>query len=186
MIDSSYKLTAILFGIGVTLHNLEEGMFLANWFRSHVKLWFEPNPKIYWFLTSLVSVVVWIPVVGVCISAEGSHFQDALSGFALVMVINVVFPHLALSLSKRSYSPGVGTAILFNLPLGALLIKEHLNSPAASPAEVWRAAVLYGLLFAVGTLGSLYAAHALTAAKKVRAQQTISPGQACVPRNRVD
>src|ERR1039457_5287207 len=45
MSTSSYKLTAILFGIGVTLHNLEEAMFLVDWSRSHLKLWFEPNPQ---------------------------------------------------------------------------------------------------------------------------------------------
>ena len=41
----SYKLTAILFGIGVTLHNLEEAKYLVSWGRSHLKLWFEPNPE---------------------------------------------------------------------------------------------------------------------------------------------
>ena len=109
MIASSYKLTAILFGMGVTLHNLEEAMFRADWSRSHLKLRFEPNPRIYWVLTSLVSVVIWIPVVGVCVSKERSSFQSALSGFALAMAINAVLPHFIISLVKRSYSPGTGT-----------------------------------------------------------------------------
>src|ERR1035441_10481369 len=30
--NPSYKLTAILFGIGVTLHNLEEALYLVRWF----------------------------------------------------------------------------------------------------------------------------------------------------------
>ena len=169
MIASSYKLTAILFGIGVTLHNIEEAMFLVDWARSHVKLWFEPNHKIYWVLTSLVSVVIWIPVVGVCVSRESSSFQNALSGFALVMAINAVLPHFMISLIKHSYSPGVGTGMLFNLPLGVLLIHEQLNNHAISPVEFWRAAVLYALLLAVGTMASLYAARAILAARKARA-----------------
>ena len=167
MIASSYKLTAILFGIGVTLHNLEEAMFLVDWSRTHLKLWFEPNHKIYWVLTSLVSVVIWIPVVGVCVSKEKSAFQDALSGFALAMAINAVLPHFMISLAKHSYSPGVGTGMLLNLPLGVLLIHEQLNDHAISPAQVWRAAVLYGLLLAVGALGSLYVAHAILTARKL-------------------
>jgi len=144
-------------------------MFLVGWARSHLKLWFEPNPKIYWVLTSLVSVVIWIPVVGVCISKESSSFQNALSGFALAMAINAVLPHFVISLVKHSYSPGVGTGMLFNLPLGVLLIHEQLSEPAVSPVEVWRAAVLYALLLAIGAFGSLYLAHAILAAKKVRA-----------------
>jgi Na+(H+)/acetate symporter ActP len=167
MIASSYRLTAILFGIGVTLHNLEEAIFLVDWFRSHLKLRFEPNPKIYWVLTSLVTVVIWIPVVGVCVSKENCSFQIALSGFALAMAINAVLPHLMISLVKHSYSPGVGTGMLFNLPLGVLLIHEQLNERTIPPVEFWPAAVLYALLLAVGAFGSLYGAHAILAARKV-------------------
>jgi len=92
--NASYKLTAVLFGIGVTLHNPEEAMYLAGWARSHLKLRFEPNPRIFWFLTSLVSVVVWVPIIGVCVSKNSTHFQSALSGFALAMAISAVIPHL--------------------------------------------------------------------------------------------
>ena len=161
-----YKLTAILFGIGATLHNLEEAMYLVSWARSYLRLWFEPNPKIYWVLTSLVSVVIWIPIVGVCFLPESSWFQSVLSGFALAMAINAVLPHLVVSLIKHSYSPGVGTGMLFNLPLGVLLIHEQLNAHANSHAGVWRDAILYALLLAAGAFGSLYGAHAIFSAKK--------------------
>jgi hypothetical protein len=164
--NPSYKLTAILFGIGVMLHNLEEAMCLVSWANSHVKLWFEPNRKIYWVVTSLVTVVIWIPIVGVCVSKDSNHFQSALSGFALVMAINAVLPHLLISLVKHSYSPGTGTGMLINLPLGMLLIEGQLSAHAISPAEVWREAVLYALLLVVGTLGTLYGAHAILAARK--------------------
>jgi len=167
MTDASYKLTAILFGIGVTLHNLEEAMFLVDWSRTHLKLRFEPNRKIYWVLTSLVSVVIWIPIVGVCVSRESASFQNALSGFALAMAVNAVLPHFMISLVTRSYSPGVGTGILCNLPLGVLLIHEQLSDRAVPPVEVWRAAVLYALLLGVGAFASLYGAHAILAARKV-------------------
>jgi Na+(H+)/acetate symporter ActP len=111
--------------------------------------------------------VIWIPVVGVCVAKESSSFQTALSGFALAMAMNAVLPHLMISLVKRSYSPGVGTGMLFNLPLGVLLIHEQLSDRAVSPVEFWRAAVFYALLLAVGAFGSLYGAHAILAARKV-------------------
>lgn len=164
--DPSYKLTAIVFGIGVTLHNLEEAMYLVSWARSHLKLRFQPDPKIYWVLTSLVSVVIWIPVVGVCVSKESTHFQNALSGFALAMAINAVLPHFVISLVKHSYSPGTGTGMLFNLPLGVLLIRAQLSAHASSPVDVWKQAVLYALLLAAIAFGSLYGAHAITAARR--------------------
>ena len=144
-------------------------MFLVDWALSHLKLWFEPNHKIYWTLTSLVSVAIWIPIVGVCVSKESSCFQNALSGFALAMAINAVLPHLMISLVKRSYSPGVGTGMLFNLPLGVLLIHEQLRERATSPVDVWRSAIIYALLLAAGAFGSLYGAHAILAASQATA-----------------
>jgi hypothetical protein len=163
---SLYKLTAILFGVGVTLHNLEEAVYWPGWARSNLTLLFEPNPKIYWILTLLVSVVMWVPIVGVCVVPDGSYFQNVLSGFALALAINALFPHFALCLIKHSYSPGTGTGMLLNLPLGVLLIREHLSAVTTSHTQVWRDAVLYALLLAVGTFGCLYGAHAVLAARK--------------------
>ena len=91
---------------------------------------------------------------------------SVLSGFALAMAINAVLPHLVISLVKHSYMPGTGTGMLFNLPLGVLLIHGQLSAHATSHAEVWRDAVLYALLLAVGAFGSLHGAHAILAARK--------------------
>lgn len=164
--NASYKLTAILFGIGVTLHNLEEALYLVRWARSHLRLPFNPNPKIYWAATSLVTVVIWIPIVGVCVATGSTHFQNALSGFALVMAINAVLPHFAISLVKHSYSPGAATGMLFNLPLGVLLLRAQWNAHALSQVDVWRETLLYAVLLVGGALGSLYAAHAILAARR--------------------
>lgn len=163
MLAPSYKLATVLFGIGVTLHNLEEALFLADWARAHVKLWFEPNRRIYAVVTSLVTVVIWIPILGVC--ASNPYSQSVLSGFALVMAVNAFVPHLIVSVVKRSYCPGVGTGLLFNLPLGVWLIHAQLQD-ALAPTEVWRTAILYALLLSVGTLSILFAAHAILAARK--------------------
>jgi hypothetical protein len=160
---ASYRLTAILFGVGVTLHNLEEAMFLVGWGRAHLKLWFTPNPKIYWVLTSLVSVVIWIPIAGVSLLPENAHFQYALAGFAIAMAVNAVLPHLVISIVKHSYSPGTGTGMLLNLPLGVLLIHEQLSAHAISPLDIWRRAVPYAVLLGVGAFGSLFGAHMVLA-----------------------
>jgi hypothetical protein len=82
------------------------------------------------------------------------------------MAINAVAPHLLISLARHSYSPGLATGMLFNLPLGLFLIHAQLSASAISRVDVWREAVLYALLLTVGALGSLYAAHAILAARK--------------------
>jgi len=158
------KLTAILFGVSVTLHNLEEALFLVGWSRTHLKLWFTPDPKIYEVLTSLVSLVIWIPIVGVWVWPQNVRLQAALAGFALAMAVNAVFPHLLLSVATRSYSPGAGTGVLLNLPLGTWLIREQLNTHMV--VDIWRQAVPFAVLLAVGAYGSLLATHVIVARKR--------------------
>jgi len=161
---ASYHLIAILFGLGVTLHNLEEAMFLVRWTRAHLKLRFTQDQKIYWVVTSLVSVAIWIPIIGIRIWPESARLQWALSGFALTMAVNAVIPHLALSIATRSYSPGVGTGMLLNLPLGVWLIHQQYDAHVLT--NIWRQAVPYGVLLAVGALGLLFGAHAVLAWKR--------------------
>jgi Protein of unknown function with HXXEE motif len=175
-----YKLIATLFGIGVTLHNLEEAMFLVSCSRTHLKLPFPQNAKIYWVLTSLASLVIWIFILGVRRWPQNSDLQCVLSGIALVAAVNAVLPHLLISLVKRSYSPGTGTGMLFNLPLGVWLIHEQLKAGVISAADLWRRAVPYGALLAVVAFGSLFGAHAIAAWKR----STISHDDASVSAKR--
>lgn len=153
----------ILFGIAVTLHNLEEAVFLVSWYNVHWKLKFTPNAKIYWVVTSLVSVAIWIPVVAVCVWPESRGFQWALAGFALAMAVNAVIPHLVLTVATHSYSPGTGTGMLLNLPLGAWLIHDQLSAHVLT--NIWRQAVPFSVLLAIGAFGSLFGAHSIRAWK---------------------
>jgi hypothetical protein len=164
MAGISYKLAAILFGVGVTLHNLEEALFLVSWSRTHLKLWFTPDPRIYWVVTSLVSVVIWIPIVGVCVWPENAHFQFALSGFALAMAVNAMLPHLVMSAATRSYSPGTGTGMLLNLPLGVWLIHQQVSARVL--VDIWWQAVPYAVALAVAAFASLFGAHVILAWKR--------------------
>ncbi|HXX14252.1 MAG TPA: HXXEE domain-containing protein [Candidatus Eremiobacteraceae bacterium] len=160
----SYKLIAILFGIGVTLHNLEEAMFLVRWYGIHLRLRFTPNAKIYWVVTSLVSVAIWIPIVAVCVRPDSTRFQWALAGFALVMAVNAVIPHLVWTVATRSYSPGTGTGMLLNLPLGTWLI--HKQWSAHMLTNIWRQAVPFSMLLVIGAFAILFGAHAIRGWKR--------------------
>lgn len=161
---TSYRLIAVLFAVGVTLHNLEEAMFLVRWERAHLRWRFNPDPKIYWVVTTLVSVVIWILIVGISARPDRARLQLALSGVALAVAINAVFPHLVMSLVTRSYMPGAGTGMLLNLPLGAWLIHEQLSAHVL--VDIWRQAVPYAVCLAVGTFGILFGAHAVVAWKR--------------------
>jgi hypothetical protein len=151
------KALALLFATAVTLHDIEEALFLPAWIRTHLKVRFKPNPRAYWIVTSLVSIIVWIAALG----PATPSFHLALSGFALAMAINAFVPHLMASAIKRSYSPGTATAVFLNLPLAVMVIGVESKSGLASPVSFWLETVGYAALLGVVSLGSLYAMHAV-------------------------
>jgi len=157
----SISAVALLFAAAITLHDLEEALFLPAWIHAHLKVRFNPNPKAYWIVTLLVSLLAWIVALGVSLTPENRAFHLALSGFALAMAINVFLPHAIASIVKRSYSPGAATGLLFNLPLGVMLIKAEWSTGIASPASFWRETVAYAVLLSTVALGSLYLLHAV-------------------------
>ena len=153
----SYRLLAVLFGLGVALHNLEEALFLPDWMRAHVRAGFRPNKKIYWVLAALVTAFLWVVISGSILSPLSPRLHWAVCGFALAMSVNAVVPHLMASLATRSYNPGTATGILLNLPLGWLLVRRE--SAGRSFGEFLSHALPYALALAVGALGTLWVAH---------------------------
>ncbi len=147
---------ALLFAAAVTLHNLEEALFLPAWIRTHLKVRFDPNPKAYWIATSLASILIWILALGATLRPATPPFHLALSGFALGVAINAFLPHLVVSAIKRSYSPGTATAVLLNLPLSIMLIGVESRSGLASPASFWIETMAYAVLLGAVVFGSLY------------------------------
>ena len=160
------RLLIIAFAGGVTLHNLEEALFLPRWARANVTLpvvalAFRPSSTIYWILSSAVSAVVWLAVLGVTLRPTIAAFHFALSGFALAMAVNAFLPHLAMSIAKTSYCPGTATAILLNLPLGVLVVREQLVETAVPLSDFWRQTLFYAILLGVFAFGSLFGFHKL-------------------------
>jgi hypothetical protein len=152
---------AFLFAAAVTVHDLEEALWLPRWTRAHLKLWFTPNPKAYWIASSMVSVCTWIAALGVELRPAEPRFALVLAGFALAMAINAVFPHLAISLLKRSYSPGTATGIVLNLPLGIMLVRAEMRTSMMPPAVLWTQMALYALLLGLFVFGSMFLLHAV-------------------------
>jgi hypothetical protein len=57
---------------------------------------------------------------------------DVMFGCVVATLANVVFPHLALSISRRRYMPGTATAVALNLPVLSFLVASAL-----SERQVW-------------------------------------------------
>ena len=139
-----------LFPIVVTLHNAEEAIWLPGWSKRAV-LWRSPvAPGSFRFsvavLTVLAFVITWL-------SAElgkQTVWAYLVFGCMVVTLANVLIPHLALTVSLRSYMPGVATAMALNLPVLSLLVVLAIREEYVSG---WKAAA-----YSAGVAGLLVAA----------------------------
>ncbi len=115
------------FAAGVVVHNLEEAWRLPAWSahtgRWHARIGAGPFRFAVTVLSIAVLAAAWLSAAGGPLS-PGAYF---LNGYALAMVLNVLFPHVAASIALRRYAPGTVTAILLNLPLGGWLIYRSLD-----------------------------------------------------------
>lgn len=124
-----------LFPIVVTLHNAEEALWLPAWSK-RTGFWRTPvTPGVFRFavavLTVLAFAVTWLSAV----SGKQTVWTYLVFGSMVVTLANVLIPHVAVSVARRSYMPGVATAVTFNLPVLSLLVVMALKEGYVSGAK---------------------------------------------------
>ncbi|MBU4425904.1 MAG: HXXEE domain-containing protein [Desulfobacterales bacterium] len=154
----NFPVLSWLFALAITLHNLEEALWLPGWSQS-ARRWHHPvGAREFRFavgvLTALAYVAAYLSVAGGKESV-GAYF---IAGYALTMLMNVFFPHLLATLIMRRYAPGTATALLLNLPVTVLLLYQGLQQGYirfstfmwAGPLVVAAILSAIPLLFAIG------------------------------------
>lgn len=150
-----------LFAVAVTLHNLEEAVWLPRWSRTAGRYHMPIAARQFRFAVLVLTLAAWAVVAWSAFG--GSVLADYLvCGYALAMLVNVVFPHLAATLAMRRYAPGTATALLLNLPVTALLLRHAFAQTRIDPQTfLWA-----GPLVAVAIALSIPVLFALSGAKR--------------------
>ena len=124
----NFSLLVWLFAIAITIHNFEEAIWLPAWSK---KAGFFHHPVgIFEFrfavtvLTLLAYIMAYLSMTG----GKGSIGAYLVSGYALAMLLNVIFPHLLATLVMQRYAPGTATAIVLNLPITFMLLYQGLEA----------------------------------------------------------
>jgi len=102
---------AVLFALAVTVHNVEEGIWLPGF--PHPAMLEPPSPFAFRFAVAAITLVFWAMAGGLLI---GFPFEPVLAGFAVAMIVNAILPHLAVTAWFRRYHPGTGTAWVLVVP----------------------------------------------------------------------
>lgn len=155
---TNYTLTAILFAIAVTIHNLEEAIWLPNWSQNAGR-WHKPvDAGTFRFAVTVLTFLAYCTVMAAIVGGKQSIGAYLLAGYALAMCLNVFLPHLAATFLLRKYAPGIVSALLLNLPITILHLKLSVEQEyirlerfyVVGPVVVVGILLSIPVLFAVG------------------------------------
>lgn len=147
-----------LFPVVITLHNLEEAIWLPAW-SNHAGKWHRPvSPSAFRFAAAVFAALAFIVTFWSARAGRESVGAYLITGYALAMLINVLVPHLLATVAMRRYMPGLGTAIVLNLPVTIVLLRRafaegYVSFPTFAYCGVLVCVTLAAsipLLFAVG------------------------------------
>jgi hypothetical protein len=128
----SYDQLRWLFAIALTIHNLEEAIWLPKWSQQAGR-W---HPKVNQFPFRFAVVVLTLLAYGIVLwsywGGKGSLGDYLLTGYAFTMLLNAFFPHPLGTLALRRYCPGLVTALFLNVPVMSLLLLRALEEQHVS------------------------------------------------------
>ncbi len=121
----NWNVVVLLFVAAVSLHNLEEAIYLPEWSKS---LQFRAVAIDAGEFRFAVVALTLVALVLAALSMAGDVLADyALCGYALAMGLNVFMPHLAATVYLRRYAPGAATGLILILPTSFLLLDATLR-----------------------------------------------------------
>ena len=147
-----------LFTCGVLVHNAEEALWLPAW-STRAMRWYRPVPApVFRFAAAVLSLAFLVVTLAATLSPACSVAAYLMAGYALALLLNVLVPHALATVALRRYMPGTATAVLLNLPLSLLYLRQALAQRFielqvfrwAGPLVVAGVLVAMPMLFALG------------------------------------
>jgi hypothetical protein len=120
--NMSFQKLQWLFPIAVTLHNSEEVLWLPAWWVRHAKqVPVHPGAGAFRFAVAVLTLAAFVVTFLSERKGKETVWAYLTFGYIVAMLANVFIPHIPASLVFRSYTPGVVTAVLVNLPVMGFL-----------------------------------------------------------------
>jgi len=111
-----------LFPVAITLHNVEEAIWLPDWSKREGR-WFAPvEPGVFRFAATVFAILAFAVTWLSARSGPQTIWTYLAFGCIVAALANVLFPHVALTVAWRGYMPGVVTALAINLPVLSVLV----------------------------------------------------------------
>ncbi|MDA8125755.1 MAG: HXXEE domain-containing protein [Deltaproteobacteria bacterium] len=158
IMETSFPWFFWLFPIVLTIHNIEEALWLPAFSKSAAR--YHKPVETFEFVFALIVITFLAVSITFWFSGSGKQSLACYLFFAfnLMMLINVFAPHLLATVALKKYCPGLLTGILLLVPTTTYLLvygyqKEYYLFPRFWVVTIPFAAVVVGaipILFKVG------------------------------------
>ena len=113
----------------LTLHNIEEALWMTGWLDKAMPDKRGPRRKEHFIFAVIGITILGYLTAGLFILFPKSLcFEYAFIGFVGAMFVNAVVPHLLLSIRFRSYCPGTFTGCFLTIPFHLIILSNAANS----------------------------------------------------------
>ncbi len=141
---NSYLL--LFFPLAITLHNIEEALWLPHWSQHAAKYHRPVEKNEFHFALIIITALAYLVTFFRIILPDVVFIGWIFYGFLGVMIINAVFPHLVATVVLKKYAPGLFTGLFLNIPVNAILIYRAINIGITTITEVVIATAIVGIL----------------------------------------
>lgn len=122
----------ILFPLIITLHMVEEVLWLPAWSRDAGR-WHEPvTTREFAFASAVFLGFIYTLTFFAWRSAMPTLSLYLVLGTAVLMLVNIYWPHLGAAIALRRYPPGLFTALFCNLPFLSYFLWKAFQDQALS------------------------------------------------------
>jgi hypothetical protein len=152
----SFALAQWLFPLVITLHNLEEALWLPAW-SQRAGRWSRPvRPGVFRFGAAVFTALAYAAALASAWGGQQSVGAYLLASYALAMLVNACVPHLLATVALRRYMPGTATALALNVPIAYLLLQAAFREGYVSEPAFWVVGIAVGAALA-GAIPALFA-----------------------------
>lgn len=111
-----------LFCIAITLHNIEEAIWLPEW-SQQASMFHKPvTPGEFRFAVTVITILAYLSAFYFFYKPESELAKWVFIGFLGSMIVNAIFPHLIATILMKQYAPGLLTGLFLNLPINTFII----------------------------------------------------------------
>lgn len=136
----------IFFCLAITLHNLEEALWLPAWSQQPSKFQKKVSVKEFRFAVIVITALAYIATFSYVYLPTFSLAKWIFIGFSGAMIVNAIFPHLVATIIMRKYAPGLLTGLLLNVPVNSFILYKLYKVNVVSVKEVVFSTIIVGLI----------------------------------------